>query len=178
MKSLLDVDKLKKDKDKIRLYDLALNNAINEGRILWQSSQAFLVANTVIAGFISQTIFNDNHELIFKSNLGIFFLAIIGLLLTILWYGSYERRSNYYKFRVAQARQREPDNWNLVRGDGKYFSEGDTIEITVDGDKEKYNLGIFGKIAITNIVMRIFIVIFLILFLCAIVISGPWNTAC
>lgn len=175
MRSLFDKKEFKKDKYKINLYKLALSNAMNEGHILWQSSQSFLLANTIITGFISQAVFDNNHELILKYNLGIFFLAIVGLLITLLWYGSYERRSNYYKFRIAQARQREPDNWNLVRGDGKYFAEGDSIEMTVDGNKEKYNLGIFGSIAITSTVMRVFICIFAILFCGTIIISGPWT---
>ncbi len=137
---------------------------------MWQSSQAFLVANTIIIAFISQSIFKTDGQIEFKPNWGIFTLSIIGVAISFLWLGTYIRRSKYYEFRMSQARQREPDSWNLVDGDGRDFAEGGYVVI----DGKRYDLG-FGKMFKTRIVIIFFILLFILLYVIVSFITLPRN---
>ena len=170
MKSLYLRDKIKiKDSSELEFYKLALGLAKEEANVLWNFSQNYLLANTIIIGFISQGIFEET-KIIFEPNNGIFALSLIGLTISLLWLFSYRRRSNYYKFRIAQARQREPSGLSLVGGDGEYFSKGDTIEIEGKG----YSLGV-SRAFRTSWVMTLFISLFILLYIAIICISSPWG---
>lgn len=167
MKSLFLKDKIHK-RDQIELYKLAHQAVLSEAHILWQSSNVFLVANTILSAFIGSGLLNTGENITLKSNPAMFFLSIIGLVISILWWGSYRRTSNYYKFRMAQATQREPKDWNLFEGDGKNFADGNTIEI----NSEKYSLGA-GKTFRNHRVVTILAILFIILYLSVFIITSP-----
>lgn len=174
MESQFKPNKIEKlTSSKLELYKLALQKEMNEGQIMWQSSQGFLIANTIIFGFISQIIFKNDKQINFTPNFGIFSLAFLGFIVCILWLGTYMRRSNYYKFRMAQARQREPKDWYLVKDEGRFFAEGDTIEI----EGEKYNLGI-GRIFKTSHIIIVFISLFMLMYFIFLIIAFPWRNNC
>ena len=56
-------------------------------------------------------------------------LSLIGIWLCIAWWATKERNHAYYIFRMAQARELEPDGWNYFKGKGQKFSDGKSIKI-------------------------------------------------
>ena len=139
------------------IYEKAHSTVLNETHTLWHLSQVFLVANTFLAGFIG-TNFNEINTN--SNNVGFFLISIIGFIVSVLWLLSYSRISNYYKFRIAQAKQREPEGWMLYKEDAYFFSEGIKIQI----DDRSYGLGI-GKLSnlwILNLLPVVFIIFYCI----------------
>ena len=127
--------------EKLEKYKIMQEFTLNEGHVLWNFSQSYLIANTIILAFVSQKL-SDNF--LNKPHLLVFLLSFVGLTVTLLWLSSYWRRSKYYEFRIAQLREVEEESfqdWNFVAGKGKGFSNGESVQI-----KEKeYSLGPFGK---------------------------------
>lgn len=158
-------------KDREKLYELALKNSMHEGVVLWSSSQIFLLANTIITAFITNGLFDEQKKFISDPNPPIFVICLLGIIISFVWLGTYQRRSNYYKFRATQVRQREPENWNLMAGDGKNFADGDTIEIC----GEKLNLGFLGKAFRPNKSMPILITLFIIMYIVTIFFVSPFK---
>ena len=150
MKSQLHIS----EKEKKEVYPYALNLVIHESDSLWQISNVFLVANSVIAAVIGVNLFSSGYF-----SIGYFAISLIGFLLTLVWLFSIERARKYHEFRIAQAKQREPNNWVLVNGDVEEFAKGGTIEI----DDKKYNVGfgIFSNILLVRIIVIIFILFYL-----------------
>jgi hypothetical protein len=110
--------------DPIEKYKSALQIAHNEGKILWDSSQVFLLTNTILGTFIGNSA---NSGL--RANFAILIPSIMGFLITLIWLTSHLRRSEYFEFRMAQLRQVEKEigNINLISGEGFEFSRGRKI---------------------------------------------------
>src|SRR5260221_9118977 len=96
-KSKFDINDIQ-GKDRIKLYELSLTLFTYESQAVWNASQFFLVVNTFLAAFISTN---------FTSNDVRFSLSLLGMAISLLWLSSSFRATNYFRFRVAQARQRE-----------------------------------------------------------------------
>lgn len=158
MKSEFDAKKIK-PKDKNKLYELAFSYVLNETQVLWQLSQVFLLGNTVLSGFVVTILTKPKQDI--ANDITIYFLSGMGIIVSFLWLFSYARTSKYYEFRIAQAKQREPEHWMLFNGDGENFSEGATIEI----DCKKYNFGIwrFGSLLLVKILAWMFIAFYLLI---------------
>lgn len=153
-----------------KLYEQTLNLLQMDAQVLWQSSEVFLLANTILFAFIAPHILNSKtNQLQFVPNLGTWVLALMGLIISIFWFFTYRRTSNYFKFHIAQARQREPEGWDLMNGDGKLFSEGNKIEIL----GKKYNVGI-GKF-FKNHNVALIIPLFIFAYLAILFITCPWG---
>src|SRR5690606_25214823 len=118
-------------------YEKALELLFYEGQIVWQMNIMFIALNVGIGTIISSPLTGQfsQHRLL----LGI--LSLFGLIINIAWLGTFRRNSKYYEFRMAQAREAEPDNWRLVKDRGQRFSEGDGVII----ENKKYRLGCFGE---------------------------------
>ena len=115
MKSEFDPDKIEKaEPNKAKLFELSVNYVLNDAEILWQSSHLFLLGNSILAGFIGTRIIGG-----IMRNWETFILSSLGFLISVLWLLSYIRLSNYYKFRIDQAKQREPEGWMLFNGDAQ-----------------------------------------------------------
>ena len=153
-KSLFEKKNEKKiSEEETRLYEAASSNVLNETLVLWQLSQVFLLGNTFLIGFIG-IIFERTND-----KTALIPLSIIGLLISILWFFSFMRISKYYEFKIAQAKQREPDGWMLLREDGENFSEGDSVKI----NDKKYSVGLgrLSNLAIVKILILIFMIFYL-----------------
>jgi len=111
-----------------------------------------------------------SNEFAPESDFWTFLLSVTGLLITLLWLSSYRRRSFYYEFRVAQLREIEPDEWGLIKGKGKNFSDGE--EVMVDG--KGYELDILGRLR-TRTIITLFILLFVILYSLLIWHSFPFE---
>lgn len=175
MKSQFTKEEILKKKNNIKSKELELlfertqEIIFHETQVLWQSSEIFLLANTILYAFIAQHIFGLDNQILLKPNLGLFTIAVLGIIICITWLGSYRRISNYYRFRIAQTRQREPEGWHLYNGDGKSFSEGNKVEIF----GKTYSLGFGRAFKNHNIVVAI-IVLFILIYLTVFVITSPW----
>lgn len=149
---------LDKKKDEASdIYSYAFKLTLNEGSVLWNSSNGFLIANTIIVAIIANIlpyIGEKNNPLIL---LGI---AIIGFLISLLWFLSYRRRSDYYKFHIAQAKEVEPPSWKLLADKGERFANGEIVHI----GEAHYQLGRLSRIR-TNRLMTVFISIFLLAYI-------------
>jgi hypothetical protein len=154
MKSLFESQTKKlTEQEKEAVFAQAMNLVINESDNLWQISNIFLIGNSLIAAIISDNLFDKT-----ESPWGIVSIALIGLIITIIWLFSIERSRKYYLFRIAQARQREPEKWMLMNGDVEHFSEGLTVEMK--GKKYNRGIGIFSNIVLVRAVVIVFIVFF------------------
>ncbi len=160
-KSLFEKKNIKKiSEEEIRLYEAASSSVLNETLVLWQLSQVFLLGNTFLIGFIG-IIFEKAND-----KIAIISLSIIGLSISILWFFSFVRISKYYEFKIAQAKQREPDGWMLLREDGENFSEGDSVKI----NDRKYSVGLSRLSNLT--IVKFLIFIFVIFYLSIILLSS------
>jgi len=153
--------------DRLELYKLSHALVIHEAQAQWNVSALFVLANSVLAGFIGTNLLQTNKPQ--PEILTLKILVGIGLTLTILWFFSNLRTSNWYRFRMAQAKQREPDGWMLFNDDAENESKGDTIIIK----EEEYNLSRFfchnlcfniSNLTIVTLMCIIFIVFYLYLF--------------
>lgn len=158
MKSLFDkkkIDSVKaSDTREVKLYELSMNYVLQEAQLLWQSSQLFLVANALLVGFISGI--EDNKIIIVL-------LSLIGIAVSFLWLLSYTRTLNYYRFRIDQAKQREPEGWMLFNGDGNAFSKGESI--IINGSRHTFGIGKLSNLIIVRILVSLFIGLYTLLLL-------------
>lgn len=143
------------DKDKLELYKAALEHTRYEGSLLWQIFGAFLLVHTIFMAFIFQAIEFEGER-----QWGIIIAGVAGLLMCIPWSASYFRSSKYYELRMAQARQAEPEDWNLIREVGKDFSDGARVEI----EGKLYQNRLLGKVIKTKYSVGAIILIFLALY--------------
>lgn len=150
------------DDVKDKQFELALKQAHNESQIVWQYSQAFILANTIIIGFVTQNIKDGNSQ----ANL---LLAIGGLILSTVWLGSSERRWGWFVFRMAQVNEAEKSTRFRLTGEdtGLKYSNGEAVIV---GNK-CYRLNWLARLFKTQPSTRIFIILFL-LFYAAIILQS------
>lgn len=152
--------------NKIEIYKIALQIAYNEGRILWDSSQVFLFSNTILGAIIAaQTADVNVHK-----DLKIFILSIIGFIITSIWFTSHQKRSSYYKFRMAKVRALEPLGFNLIDGDGFAFSQG--AEVDIKG--KYYRLPFLSRFINTHTIIQLVILVFEIGYIILMLVSYPY----
>lgn len=120
------------NKDENKAYEYALQLACYEGQISWQMNILFVALNVGI-GTILQGSLND----LLSNWVLILFMSIIGFLINFLWLGTFHRNNKYYAFRMAQARNAEPNNYQLVDQRGYDFTQGKSITFTEKSGEEK-----------------------------------------
>jgi hypothetical protein len=152
----------------VDLYAAALEQTRYEGQLMWQIFGAFLLPHTVFLAFLLQTAFGSGQINSYRP--GVFFASIVGGLLCIPWAASYSRNSDYYTFRMAQAREAEPMNWNLLKGQGEQFSAGEKVRIA---DKT-YRVNWLSRVLRTKRSVPLLISFFVIVYLGILVLNGPW----
>lgn len=119
-----------------RDYDRAIQLVQYHAQILWWSFGTFLLAETVILGFLGNMLANasptcpDQYALVFWG-------SVIGLFLAIPWYGTFRYTHTQYLLRVERARQLERHTGSPFFKDGHDFSEKRYFEVTDLGDPKK-----------------------------------------
>ena len=165
------MDEQEKDLER---YKTAIDLLKYEGEMLWQINTAFMLVHTIFLGFIAQAGMPKDCKFD-DCNLILIIGGILGLALIIPWYGTFLRNSNYYHFRMAQAKHNEPKNFNLLTPDGKCFADGEKVKI--DGDY--YQLGplsvwMKNKCAL-NWIIIVFTIIYLILITSGFPLCNCWR---
>lgn len=146
-------------------YRTALEQVRYEGQLLWQIFGAFLLAQTVFLAFLLQTAFSKHGY-----QPAVFFPGLLGLFLCLPWLASYLRSSDYYVFRMAQAKEVEPEGWNIIRGAGERFSGGNPVEV---GGKS-YRVNWLGRALRTKRSVPALVLAFALAYAGLIVKCGPW----
>lgn len=108
-------------------YRIALDEAHTEGALLWQVFAAFLVAHSVLVGFILSAFSQDP-----VSVRGLLVGGVFGGVLCIPWYAAFSRSAAYYDFWLAVAARAEPPGIRLISGEGRRFAEGKSVKIVCD----------------------------------------------
>lgn len=144
----------------------ALEQVRYEGQLLWQIFGAFLLAHTVFLAFILQSAFSlpDGYQA------AVFFPGILGAILCLPWFAAYSRSSDYYIFRMAQAKALEPDGGNLIKGQGEQFSAGHAVVI----DGKPYRVNWLGRALRTKRSVPLLVFSFLAAYGALVVWRGPW----
>jgi len=107
-------------------YGHALQLMFYEGQIAWQINVLFVGLNIGIG-----TIIQDKLDKITEADPVLLWMSITGILINYYWLGTFRRNNKYYHFRMAQARELEPDSWKLLRDRGYRFSHGAEIDIPI-----------------------------------------------
>jgi len=157
-----------KENKETELFTKALEQVRYEGQLLWQIFGAFLLPHSVFLAFILQNAFNG--DALTLSRPGVFIASVVGFLLCIPWVASYSRSSDYYIFRMAQARAAEPPGWDLLHGAGEKFSAGNSVVI----GGTHYRVKWLGRALRTKYSAPMLILIFALAYVAVAVISGPW----
>jgi len=97
--------------NEIEYYKIAVDLIIYEGQRLWQVFHLYLIAQVILLGSLIGT---ERLDLDISIVIG-----IAGLLLCIPWAGAYFRHSQWYIYRIEDAKEIENEN-NLKR---KFFTK-------------------------------------------------------
>ena len=147
-------------------YSHALEQVRYEGQLLWQIFGAFLLAHTVFLAFLFQSAFTAPSG--FQPS--VFFPGLLGAVLCFPWFATYTRSSDYYIFRMAQARALEPDGWNIIRGQGENFSAGQSVVVA----EKCYRVSWVGRVLRTKRSVPMLVLSFLGAYVVLVVWRGPW----
>ena len=159
---------MNEDSTNIQEYLTALDQVKYEGQLLWHIFSSFLLTHTIFVAFLLHSSFGATT--FFNYRIGSFVAGFVGLLLCLPWAGSYLRSSAYYIFRMAQAREKEPQNWDLIRNKGELFSAGEEVNI----GNEPYEISGLAKVLRTKRSVPLLIIVFAFVYLFVIIASGPW----
>ncbi len=147
-------------------YQVILEHVRYEGQLLWQIYGNFLLVHTIFMAFLLQAAFG-NSQATSGNRPGAVATSILGLILCIPWLATYLRASDYYAFRMAQARATEPWEWNFLKGAGQKFAEGKEVKIGED----KYRVSWLGRVLRTKYSARLPICAFALVYLIVLVLS-------
>lgn len=153
------------DRPRIDKYNAALQLLDREGNLYWQTFGAFLLAHTV---FVAVTL-NALGDTIMEWRPALFLTALFGAFLTWPWAGTHSRSHGYHNLRVAQLKEAEPTDWNLIAGIGEDFSRGDPVEV----GGEPHRMPALGRVSTTRLT-RVLILVFLLIYLAVAGLVGPW----
>ncbi|HPX76980.1 MAG TPA: hypothetical protein PLW77_10385 [Bacteroidales bacterium] len=153
--NLGNAEKLSECKYELEKFKITLDFLRFEATTLWQIFSAYFVAHTIIIGFISSAFVKNKAEDI---NIVLLLIAgIVGLLLAILWLGTFRGNSKWYYYRMEnQAKKSEEEFVNSIKDD-KWFLLNKDAELFA-----KKNSFISNKAAGYSMI-TVFIIIYLII---------------
>ena len=156
-------------------YKLLYNLVLHESNAVWNTGQLFLIANTFLAAIIGTNFPNFSNTPDWNKELIFWLLSLLGFLISVLWFFSFNRTKKYYHFRMAEAKEKEKElqDINIFSGSAENLAYGGVIK----SNKEKYDLKVFfrllnlSSLKIVNIVIIIFIIFYF--FIC--IYFFPWK---
>ncbi len=151
-----------------REYDYAISLMQYHTDLLWKEFSAFLLANTVLIGFLATAL--ADKEPIVRENWLVFLGSILGLLICPLWCATFQHNYKYYQLRVLQAKRHESALGISLLSEGGMLSEGEPVHI---GD-EKLQFHPLAQHLPPRRSVPLLIGLYAIAFGILIVISGPW----
>ena len=112
-----------------RDYDRAIQLVQYHAQILWWSFGTFLLAETVILGFLGNTLASASPTCQDQNAL-VFWGSVIGLFLIIPWYGTFKYTHTQYLLRITRARQLESLTGSHFFKDGYDFYKNRYFVVT------------------------------------------------
>jgi hypothetical protein len=152
----------------LRAYLTTLDHLRYEGQLLWHKLETFLLAHTVLLAFLLPEAFAGPQVADYR--LGVFLAGLAGLLLCIPWAAAHSRSSAYYALRMAQAKEKEPPGWELLKGPAETFSAGAEVKL----GPTYCRIGHPGRTLRTRRSVPLMITVFALLYFFIVVTSGPW----
>jgi hypothetical protein len=150
-------------------YERAISLMQYQTELLWQEFGAFLLAETVLIGFLGTALAQES-TLIGKNWL-IFGGAVLGLVLCLPWWSTFEHNYEYYRLRIAQARQHENILGIALLTEGKKLSSGQTVKV----GNETFRHPLLARLLPPRLGVKFLIILFGIAFSMLIAITAPWS---
>ena len=118
---------------------------------------AFLLANTVLMGFLLHAATSHGG---FPGDAATSMVGgLVGLCVSVLWLAAYERSAAALEMRMARARETEPDEWEVLSGRPHSFDTGH--EVTFDGEDEPMRMKGLARLGIRSSA-RLLIALFMV----------------
>ncbi|WP_440121717.1 hypothetical protein [Tenacibaculum sp. Ill] len=161
---------MNKKTEQIERYKVSIDLLRYEGEMLWKILSSYMIVNTIILGFITQIAYKDIQNAVLTFYPICFFAGILGLILIVPWLGTFLRNSNYYHFRMLQAKRNEPKKWRLLKHEGEHFAKGEQVEVY----NQKIQIGSLGRLMRNKRAIYFIVGIFTLIYMTLIVLFGPW----
>lgn len=101
-----------------------------------------LRSQTVLLGFIGFALSASSQP----SRWTLEAAALLGILLWVPWFTTFQRNTGMHAFRVHLAASIEPAGWNILRGPGKLYADGKQVVIEQpDGTRECFRRPTLGR---------------------------------
>lgn len=117
--------------NKLEKLKLTLDFLKLEATVDWQIFNAFLIGNNIFIVIIA-TLYSkdDNNYLLFA------IIGFVGILISALWFFTFRRNTDWYRYRMRQAKKAETDfvnaindnEWYLLNRDAENFANGSKIK--------------------------------------------------
>ncbi|RJQ38963.1 hypothetical protein C4559_00035 [Candidatus Microgenomates bacterium] len=164
-------------KEEAEKYHLLFEIVLHESKAMWDTSQLFLLSNTILATIIGANLLTKSKIESSHDRLIFWLLSLLGFFISILWWFSYNRTSQYYKFRMAQIRELEKKNkeggLDIFAGKPEEVSNGNTVEV----DGKKHGVRVLGWNFRSFKIVNIIIFLFIIFFGFIVIYFLPWGIA-
>jgi hypothetical protein len=120
---------------------------------------AFLLANTVLMGFILHAATGGGG---FPGEPGTAIAGgVIGLCVSALWFAAYDRMAAAVDMRLARARETQPDGWELLTGRPDSFDRGEPVSFDgVDDPMQVSGLARVGIRTAGRLLIGLFMLIY------------------
>ena len=149
-------------------YEHALSLMQYQTELLWQEFNAFLLAETVLIGFLGTALAQADG--LPEKNWLVFGGAIFGLVLCVPWWSTFLHNYEYYLLRIAQAKRYEDAlGINLL-------SEGAKLDMGLCIDEKVFRHPWLARKLPPRHSTRFLIFFFGLAFGILIIVSGPWYT--
>ena len=120
-------------------YKITLDFLKFEATILWQIFSAFFVAHAIIIGFVVSSL-TENDSCKVNTQL-ILFAGIVGVILSVFWLLTFYSNSQWYYFRMKQAKSDETnldkdlskDDWSLLNNEAEKFANNIPLKNKLGG---------------------------------------------
>lgn len=149
-------------------YDHALSLMQYHTQLLWQEFGVFLLAETVLIGFLGSMLAQGNT--LFINKVLAFVGAVLGLIICLPWWTTYWHNYKYYELRLAQARRHEKILGISLLTEGKKLSSGD--EVRIDGVIIRHPF--WSRLFPPRLAVRFLIMVFTLAFITLAILTHPW----
>jgi len=131
-------DKKKEFNENLNEYNSAISLLDHHANLMWQENSVFLIAITVLLGFIGTALSEiDVDQITIQQKFIIVGGEGLGLILSLLWLAVFSYNYPYHKLRLFQARKLEKSLRFTLFEEGKEIYCGKTIQF--GNDKVKIN---------------------------------------
>jgi len=108
-------------------YERAISLMQYHTGLLWQEFGAFLLAETVLIGFLGTALTQTKMSI--ADNRIVFIGSVLGFFLCFPWCATFQHNYAYYRLRVFQAKRCESVLGMTLLSEGQALSSGETIHI-------------------------------------------------